>query len=55
MRFIQDMTLIKHNYLKPLTCLQEKYQRAVQKIQLLKKERTELQQELGLKDEEILG
>ncbi|KAI2658492.1 Calcium-binding and coiled-coil domain-containing protein 2 [Labeo rohita] len=40
---------------EPLTCLQEKYQRAVQKIQLLKKERTELQQELGLKDEEILG
>ncbi|XP_073684331.1 calcium-binding and coiled-coil domain-containing protein 2 [Garra rufa] len=36
------------------TSLQEKYERAVQKINLLKKERTELQQEIGHKDKEVL-
>ncbi|KAL1264339.1 hypothetical protein QQF64_004694 [Cirrhinus molitorella] len=37
-----------------LTCLQEKYERAVQKVRLLKREKAELQQELGHKDEEVL-
>ncbi|XP_059401941.1 tax1-binding protein 1 homolog isoform X2 [Carassius carassius] len=38
-----------------LTFLHEKYVRAVQKIRLLKKERTEIQKQLELKDQEVLG
>ncbi|XP_052467284.1 calcium-binding and coiled-coil domain-containing protein 2 isoform X1 [Carassius gibelio] len=38
-----------------LTFLHEKYERAVQKIRLLKRERTEIQKQLELKDQEILG
>ncbi|XP_016401602.1 calcium-binding and coiled-coil domain-containing protein 2 [Sinocyclocheilus rhinocerous] len=37
-----------------LTSLREKYDRAVQKIHLLKRERTELQQQLELKNGEVL-
>uniref|UniRef100_A0A672QBM5 Calcium-binding and coiled-coil domain-containing protein 2-like n=1 Tax=Sinocyclocheilus grahami TaxID=75366 RepID=A0A672QBM5_SINGR len=38
-----------------LTFLHEKYERAVQKIRLLKRERAELQKQLDLKDQEFLG
>ncbi|XP_018978951.1 calcium-binding and coiled-coil domain-containing protein 2 [Cyprinus carpio] len=38
-----------------LTFLREKYERAVQKIHLLKRERTELQKQLEFKDQEVLG
>ncbi|KTF87684.1 hypothetical protein cypCar_00042981 [Cyprinus carpio] len=49
------MALIKQNYSQSLTFLREKYERAVQKIHLLKRERTELQKQLEFKDQEVLG
>ncbi len=48
------MTLIKLNDSQSVTSQQEKYERAVQKIRLLKRERTELQLQLQLKNGEVL-
>ncbi len=48
------MTLIKQNDSQSVTSQQEKYERAVQKIRLLKRERTELQLQLQLKNGEVL-
>uniref|UniRef100_A0A8C2AH56 Calcium binding and coiled-coil domain 2 n=1 Tax=Cyprinus carpio TaxID=7962 RepID=A0A8C2AH56_CYPCA len=44
----------EQNYAQSLTSLQEKYDRAVQKIHLLKRDRTELQEQLELKNGEVL-
>lgn len=48
------MTFIKQNYSQSLNNLLEKYERAVQKINLLKREKTELQEQVEQHDAEIL-
>lgn len=48
------MSFLKQNSSQSLKSLPEKYERAVQKINLLKKERTELQDQVELQEAEIL-